>query len=79
MFLPSQVGSVSSETLLSLPTEQTNQGKYRQQQIRQKSEVYHLLDPGLTGRGGLKTQGPILFANNREAGEIKTFTEQSTF
>lgn len=38
-------------------------------QIRQKSEVYHLLDPGLPSQGGLKTQGPILLSNNQEAGE----------
>lgn len=69
MFLPSQVGSVSSETWLSPPTEQADQGKYRRQHIRQKSEVYHLLDPGFTNQGGLKTQGPILFSNNRAAGE----------
>lgn len=37
--------------------------------IRQKSEVYYLLDPSLPSQGGLKPQGPILLSNNQEAGE----------
>lgn len=41
----------------------------RQLPIRQKSEVYHLLDPGLISLWGLSTQGSSLFCSNWEARE----------